>query len=123
MLLEELETALAAWYKQACASSTSIVNKILREKVSQITACWDQATTEVLVARSTDLRGDAALLIELQWVKAGVLIQKQQITEKLLTVARDYNADKTGLFSIYDLVKVLLFVGTAALMEQNLNHL
>jgi len=56
-------------------------------------------------------------------VKAGVLIQKQQITEKLLTVARDYNADKTGLFSIYDLVKVLLFVGTAALMEQNLNHL
>jgi hypothetical protein len=27
-----------------------------------------------------------------------MLIQKQQMTEKLLTVARDYNADKAGLF-------------------------
>jgi hypothetical protein len=44
-------------------------------------------------------------------VKAGMLIQKQQMTEKLLTVTRDYHVDKTGLFFHIWLSKSLTFRG------------
>jgi len=45
-------------------SSACIVHKIIREKVLQIAACLDSTTTEVLMAGSTGLRGDATLLID-----------------------------------------------------------
>jgi hypothetical protein len=47
---------------------------------------------------STDLRGVAMLRVKLQQVRAGVLVQKQQMTDKIAAVVRDYNADKTSLF-------------------------
>jgi hypothetical protein len=65
VLLEELESSVSAWYKQACASSATIVHKIIRKKVLTNHCLLGLDNYRGSNAGSLDLRGDATPLIEL----------------------------------------------------------
>jgi hypothetical protein len=104
-LLEELESVLAVWFKQACESNAPIDGTHLKEKGLHISACLE------IVVGLADLRGSTTLCTEICQVRAGVLIEKLLLLQEIegCDLCNINNAEEIGLFFSLQPSKTLTF--------------